>query len=175
MRYIRISDKFLSFFIDITQNYSPLDKIITFGRVAFCFVLLLSYPLLIVPCRATINKIIWSSNCRTDKECLSSYKSRIMRWTSNSHHNGPNTVRWNCLLSYWEELSKWSPWASTFIFYFFIFVHFTYAVSTNHRGILAGNLSLTASVGQGLTVEVSCGLQIQLFNSSFFLHYFILR
>ena len=92
MRYIRISDKFLSFFIDITQNYSPLDKIITFGRVAFCFVLLLSYPLLIVPCRATINKIIWSSNCRTDKEYLSSYKSRIMRWVSNSHHSGPNTV-----------------------------------------------------------------------------------
>ena len=72
---------------DITQNFSPYDKIVTFGRVAFCFVLLLSYPLLIVPCRATINKIIWSKTGLNNS-------SNLLGLISNEQRSGPSKVFW---------------------------------------------------------------------------------
>ena len=42
---------------DITKNYAHDDIVITAGRAALAFVLLLSFPLLVVPCRQTLNKV----------------------------------------------------------------------------------------------------------------------
>ena len=42
---------------DITKNFRHDDVAITVGRAGLAFVLLLSFPLLIVPCRQTLNKV----------------------------------------------------------------------------------------------------------------------
>ena len=42
---------------DITKNYDNNDIVVSCGRAALCLLLITSYPLLIVPCRATINKV----------------------------------------------------------------------------------------------------------------------
>ena len=42
---------------DITKNYPPKDILVNAGRVALALTLLLSFPLLIFPCRAVINKV----------------------------------------------------------------------------------------------------------------------
>ena len=70
---------------DITTNYSSNDNIVTCGRVAFCLVLLLSYPLLIVPCRASINKMIWT---------VEDTPLKILSYVSKQEANGPNRVCW---------------------------------------------------------------------------------
>ena len=45
---------------DITKNFPHNDVAITVGRAGLAFVLLLSFPLLIVPCRQTLNKVYYS-------------------------------------------------------------------------------------------------------------------
>lgn len=42
---------------DITKNYPHEDTLVNAGRVALALTLLLSFPLLIFPCRAVINKV----------------------------------------------------------------------------------------------------------------------
>ena len=42
---------------DITKNYPHKDNLVNAGRVALALTLLLSFPLLIFPCRAVINKV----------------------------------------------------------------------------------------------------------------------
>ena len=42
---------------DITKNYPHEDILVNAGRVALALTLLLSFPLLIFPCRAVINKV----------------------------------------------------------------------------------------------------------------------
>ncbi|XP_047136158.1 sodium-coupled neutral amino acid transporter 5 isoform X1 [Hydra vulgaris] len=70
---------------DFTKNYPHNDNIINVGRVALCLVLLLGYPLLIVPCRLTLNKIIWHGNLSA---------SRFIFIISNERLSGPNKVVW---------------------------------------------------------------------------------
>lgn len=50
---------------DITKNYPHEDTLVNAGRVALALTLLLSFPLLIFPCRAVINKLIWRIESRT--------------------------------------------------------------------------------------------------------------
>ena len=47
---------------DITKNFAHDDIVITAGRASLAFVLLLSFPLLIVPCRQTLNKVSFLDN-----------------------------------------------------------------------------------------------------------------
>ena len=46
---------------DITKNYRHDDVLVNIGRVALACTLLLSFPLLIFPCRAVINRV-WKIN-----------------------------------------------------------------------------------------------------------------
>lgn len=46
---------------DITKNYRHNDILVNIGRVALACTLLLSFPLLIFPCRAVINRV-WKIN-----------------------------------------------------------------------------------------------------------------
>uniref|UniRef100_A0A069DMQ8 Putative sodium-coupled neutral amino acid transporter 11 n=1 Tax=Clytia hemisphaerica TaxID=252671 RepID=A0A069DMQ8_9CNID len=70
---------------DITRNYASDDYVVTVGRAALCVLLVLSYPLLIVPCRATLNKIFWHPNEPTP-QCLLKI--------SNPTLTGPNKIVW---------------------------------------------------------------------------------
>lgn len=70
---------------DITKNYANDDYVVTGGRAALCILLILSYPLLIVPCRATLNKMFWQPQEPTPHLLLS---------LSNVTLNGPNKFVW---------------------------------------------------------------------------------
>eukprot|EP00794_Sanderia_malayensis_P003441 gene3441-3936_t len=77
---------------DITRNYAHDDVVITAGRASLGFVLLLSFPLLIVPARQTLNKMIWSH------ERVHSWRlfgpSAFVTKVSNHRLNGPSALVW---------------------------------------------------------------------------------
>lgn len=77
---------------DITRNYAHDDIVITAGRAALALVLLLSFPLLIVPCRQTLNKMIWSHE-RTRRWDLIGASS-FVKSLSNHKLNGPTKLVW---------------------------------------------------------------------------------
>ncbi|XP_057293115.1 sodium-coupled neutral amino acid transporter 5-like [Hydractinia symbiolongicarpus] len=70
---------------DITKNYRSDDVVVTCGRAALCLLLILSYPLLVVPCRATLNKMFWHNDRSPSKFAL---------LISNERLNGPNKFVW---------------------------------------------------------------------------------
>jgi len=70
---------------DITKNYASDDYVVTCGRAALCCLLILSYPLLIVPCRATLNKMIWHADTTP---------SKLIILISDNRVKGPNKLVW---------------------------------------------------------------------------------
>lgn len=77
---------------DITKNFRHDDVAITVGRAGLAFVLLLSFPLLIVPCRQTLNKMIWSHE-RTRRWQMFG-PSQLVKTLSNPKLNGPTKLVW---------------------------------------------------------------------------------
>ena len=65
----------------ITKNYANNDIIITCGRAALCCTVLLNFPLLFLPVRLTLNKMIWGRRMRV---------TRLMVILSNDKMDGPN-------------------------------------------------------------------------------------
>lgn len=77
---------------DITKNYPHEDTLVNAGRVALALTLLLSFPLLIFPCRAVINKLIWRIERRTLLQSQPSLTS--LEYLSNVTGTGPSRLMW---------------------------------------------------------------------------------
>ncbi|XP_032240356.1 probable sodium-coupled neutral amino acid transporter 6 [Nematostella vectensis] len=76
---------------DITKNYPHDNVVLTIGRCALALTLLLSFPLLIFPCRDVINRLIWKEHApilATDSV------SRTMFLISNDTLSGPSRIIW---------------------------------------------------------------------------------
>jgi len=79
---------------DITRNYPHDDILINVGRVALALTLLLSFPLLIFPCRAVINRLIWRIESKTLFQSQPSMTSRSLDYFSNVTGTGPSRLTW---------------------------------------------------------------------------------
>ncbi|CAH3165602.1 unnamed protein product [Porites lobata] len=79
---------------DITKNYRHDDVLVNIGRVALACTLLLSFPLLIFPCRAVINRLIWRIETKTLLQSQPSTTSRSLEYLSNATGTGPSRVTW---------------------------------------------------------------------------------
>ncbi|XP_068670207.1 uncharacterized protein [Montipora foliosa] len=77
---------------DITKNYPHRDFLVNVGRVALALTLLLSFPLLIFPCRAVINRLIWRIENRSLLQSQPSIKS--FEYLSNVTGTGPSRLMW---------------------------------------------------------------------------------
>lgn len=78
---------------DITRNYRHDDFLVNIGRVALALTLLLSFPLLIFPCRAVINRLIWRIESKTllqSQPSTAPSRSHL----SNATRTGPSRVMW---------------------------------------------------------------------------------
>lgn len=79
---------------DITRNYPHDDVLVNVGRVALALTLLLSFPLLIFPCRNVINRLIWRIESKTLFQSQPSMTTRSWEYFSNATGTGPSQLMW---------------------------------------------------------------------------------
>ncbi|KAK3753308.1 hypothetical protein QZH41_015244, partial [Actinostola sp. cb2023] len=90
--WILITDQFRNFVDqDITKNYAHDNIVITVGRCALSLTLLLSFPLLIFPCRDVMNRLIWKEHTPL---IASISVSRTMNYISNTTLTAPSRLVW---------------------------------------------------------------------------------